>query len=116
MQGAMLAYRGFWVKQGLEPWMCGFVHNIVVDSASIEVNRRARRAKTDRLDGEKRTLKLSLSSTQSNDRKGRGADASRQLMNDGCLSGRDTRATALGLERMTATGPGCVKTCVAPVS
>jgi hypothetical protein len=27
--------------------------NIVVDSASIEVNRRARRAKTDRLDGDK---------------------------------------------------------------
>ena len=29
------------------------IHNIVVDSASIEVNRRARRAKTDRLDGYK---------------------------------------------------------------
>lgn len=29
------------------------VDNIVVDSASIEVNRRARRAKTDRLDGDK---------------------------------------------------------------
>ncbi len=29
------------------------VDNIVVDSASIEVNRRVRRAKTDRLDGEK---------------------------------------------------------------
>jgi len=27
------------------------IDNIVVDSASIEVNRRARRAKTDRLDG-----------------------------------------------------------------
>ena len=41
---------GFWlhrwlVEQGID--------NIVVDSASIEVNRRARRAKTDRLDGEK---------------------------------------------------------------
>jgi transposase len=29
------------------------INNIVVDSASIEVNRRARRAKTDRLDGDK---------------------------------------------------------------
>jgi transposase len=29
------------------------VHNIVVDSASIEVNRRSRRAKSDRLDGDK---------------------------------------------------------------
>jgi transposase len=29
------------------------VDDIVVDAASIEVNRRARRAKTDRLDGEK---------------------------------------------------------------
>jgi hypothetical protein len=42
--------------------------------------------------------------TGANDRYGQGADASRQLMNDGCLSGRDTRASALGLERMTATG------------
>jgi len=40
----MLAYRGFWVKQGLEPWMCGIVHHIVVDSASIEVNRRHNRS------------------------------------------------------------------------
>jgi len=41
---------GWWlhrwlVEQGID--------NIVVDSASIEVNRRARRAKNDRLDGEK---------------------------------------------------------------
>jgi len=41
---------GFWlhrwlIEQGID--------NIVVDSASIEVNRRARRAKTDRLDGAK---------------------------------------------------------------
>jgi transposase len=41
---------GFWlhrwlIEQGIE--------NIVVDSSSIEVNRRARRAKTDRLDGDK---------------------------------------------------------------
>jgi transposase len=41
---------GFWlhrwlIEQGID--------NIVVDSASIEVNRRARRAKTDRLDGDK---------------------------------------------------------------
>ena len=41
---------GWWlhrwlVEQGID--------NIVVDSASIEVNRHARRAKTDRLDGDK---------------------------------------------------------------
>ena len=41
---------GWWlhrwlIEQGIE--------NLVVDAASIEVNRRARRAKTDRLDGEK---------------------------------------------------------------
>jgi transposase len=29
------------------------IDNIVVDAASIEVNRRSRRAKTDRLDGDK---------------------------------------------------------------
>ncbi len=33
------------------------VSNVVVDSSSIEVNRRARRAKTDRLDAQK-LLKL----------------------------------------------------------
>jgi transposase len=38
---------GFWIHRAL----CGLsVANRVVDSASIEVNRRARRAKTDRLD------------------------------------------------------------------
>ena len=41
---------GWWlhrwlIEQGID--------NIVVDAASIEVNRRARRAKTDRLDGDK---------------------------------------------------------------
>lgn len=59
---------GFWIHRALE--MLG-VENKVVDSASIEVNRHARRAKTDRLDavkllnqllrylaGEKRALKV----------------------------------------------------------
>lgn len=59
---------GFWLHRALE--MLG-VENQVVDSASIEVNRQARRAKTDRLDagkllsqllrwlaGEKRALKI----------------------------------------------------------
>jgi transposase len=41
---------GFWIHRALE--MLG-VKNHVVDSASIEVNRRARRAKTDRLDAAK---------------------------------------------------------------
>jgi transposase len=40
----------FWVHR----WLIEHgIDNIVVDSASIEVNRRARRAKTDRLDGDK---------------------------------------------------------------
>jgi transposase len=38
---------GFWLHRDLES---AGVHNLVVDSASIEVNRRFRRAKTDRLD------------------------------------------------------------------
>ena len=38
---------GFWLHR----WVQGIgVENVVVDSSSIEVNRRARRAKTDRLD------------------------------------------------------------------
>lgn len=41
---------GFWLHRWLTEQ--GIV-NLVVDSASIEVNRRARRAKTDRLDGDK---------------------------------------------------------------
>jgi transposase len=40
---------GFWVHRWLE--RIGVV-NVVVDSASIEVSRRRRRAKTDRLDAE----------------------------------------------------------------
>ena len=41
---------GFWIHRFLES---RGIHNIVVDSASIEVNRRSRRAKTDRIDAEK---------------------------------------------------------------
>jgi transposase len=41
---------GFWLHRFLET---NGVHNHVVDAASIEVNRRQRRAKTDRLDGRK---------------------------------------------------------------
>jgi transposase len=41
---------GWWFHR----WLCELgVDNIVVDAASIEVNRRARRAKTDRLDADK---------------------------------------------------------------
>lgn len=41
---------GFWVHR----WLTGLgVANVVVDSSSIEVPRRARRAKTDRIDGRK---------------------------------------------------------------
>ncbi|KVW76247.1 hypothetical protein [Burkholderia ubonensis] len=41
---------GFWLHRWLTEQ--GII-NLVVDSASIEVNRRARRAKTDRLDSDK---------------------------------------------------------------
>jgi transposase len=41
---------GFWLHRLLQQMS---VANLVVDSSSIEVNRRARRAKTDRLDAEK---------------------------------------------------------------
>ncbi|OGV77785.1 MAG: hypothetical protein A2340_07410 [Lentisphaerae bacterium RIFOXYB12_FULL_60_10] len=41
---------GFWIHRMLE---AGGVKNLVVDPASIEVNRRMRRAKTDRLDAQK---------------------------------------------------------------
>jgi transposase len=41
---------GWWLHR----WLTGQgIDNLVVDAASIEVNRRARRAKTDRLDGDK---------------------------------------------------------------
>jgi len=41
---------GFWVDR----WLRSVgIKNLVVDSSSIEVPRRLRRAKTDRLDGEK---------------------------------------------------------------
>ena len=41
---------GFWVHR----WLTRFgIENVVVDSSSIEVPRRARRAKTDRIDGRK---------------------------------------------------------------
>ena len=41
---------GFWIHRFL---LDGGIENVVVDSASIEVNRRHRRAKTDRLDASK---------------------------------------------------------------
>jgi len=44
---------GFWVHRWL---VAAGIDNVVVDSSSIEVNRRARRAKTDRLDASKALL------------------------------------------------------------
>lgn len=41
---------GWWLHRALRE---AGIDNIVVDSASIEINRRARRTKTDRLDGDK---------------------------------------------------------------
>lgn len=46
---------GFWIDRALR---ARGVHNRVVDSSSIEVNRRARRTKTDRIDAVKLVLML----------------------------------------------------------
>jgi transposase len=46
---------GWWLHRWLSEQG---IDNLVVDSASIEVNRRARRAKTDRLDGDKLLVML----------------------------------------------------------
>jgi len=46
---------GFWLHRYL---LSGGIENVVVDSASIEVNRRKRRAKTDRIDARKLLHKL----------------------------------------------------------
>jgi len=46
---------GFWIHRALTGLG---LQNVVVDSASIEVNRRARRTKTDRLDAEKLVFML----------------------------------------------------------
>src|SRR5678810_253504 len=46
---------GFWIHRALA--RLG-IENRVVDSASIDVNRRRRRAKTDRLDARKLVMKL----------------------------------------------------------
>jgi transposase len=46
---------GFWIHRALQRLE---IENRVVDSASIEVNRRARRTKTDRLDAQKLVLML----------------------------------------------------------
>jgi transposase len=46
---------GFWLHRQL----CSIgIENAVVDSSSIDVNRRKRRAKTDRIDGEHLLVKL----------------------------------------------------------
>jgi transposase len=46
---------GFWIHRGL---VGRGIHNRVVDSSSIEVNRRARRTKTDRIDALKLVMML----------------------------------------------------------
>jgi transposase len=45
--GYEAGWDGFWLHRHLT---ASGIENLVVDSASIEVNRRAKRAKTDRLD------------------------------------------------------------------
>ena len=46
---------GFWLRRG---WVAQAVETVVVDSASMEVHRRHRRAKTDRLAGHQRLTML----------------------------------------------------------
>jgi len=46
---------GFWIHRALE---ARGIHNLVVDAASIETNRRAKRVKTDRIDAEKLSRQL----------------------------------------------------------
>src|SRR5436309_12863656 len=46
---------GFWLHRALEQMG---IHNMVVDASSIEVNRRQRRAKTDRMDVKKLVRQL----------------------------------------------------------
>src|SRR5688572_20451145 len=46
---------GFWLHRAL---ISRGIENVVVDAASIEVNRRDRRAKTDRMDAEKLVRQL----------------------------------------------------------
>src|ERR1051326_627368 len=46
---------GFWVDRALREMG---IDNMVVDASSIEVNRRQRRAKTDRMDAEKLVRQL----------------------------------------------------------
>ncbi|WP_040857449.1 IS110 family transposase [Thiorhodovibrio frisius] len=46
---------GFWIHRTLESWG---IHSCVVDSASIEVNRKKRRVKTDRVDVEALLVQL----------------------------------------------------------
>ena len=46
---------GFWLHRAL---VSRGIENVVVDASSIEVNRRARRAKTDRMDAEKLVRQL----------------------------------------------------------
>jgi transposase len=46
---------GFWIHRAL---VAGGIQNVVVDASSIEVDRRKRRAKTDRLDATKLVLQL----------------------------------------------------------
>jgi transposase len=84
---------GWWlhrwlIEQGID--------NIVVDAASIEVNRRARRAKTDRLDGDK--LLVMLLRHHAGERVWAGS-SSRRAPSDLCGNPIDTRATLRDIAR-----------------
>jgi transposase len=56
---------GFWLHRWLA---ANGIQNVVIDSASIEVNRRKRRAKTDRLDAAKLVARGTCTASCSNSR------------------------------------------------
>lgn len=80
---------GWWLHR----WLVGqAIDNIVVDAASIEVNRRARRAKTDRLDGDK-LLTMLL--------RHRAGERVWSVLREPTIDDEDARRTHRELERLT---------------
>jgi transposase len=86
---------GFWLHRELER---RGGRNLVVDSSSIEVNRRARRAKTDRLDGRKLLAMLGRSEA--------GEPAVWRVVRVPTVEQEDARRVHRELERLTKERTG----------
>jgi hypothetical protein len=86
---------GFWLHRQLRSMG---VDNDVVDSSTIEVNRRKRRAKTDRIDGEHLLTQLNLVTA---DEVGRADSLQNRLLANGEV-GQDanTRDLIVGIEEL----------------